>query len=106
PTQGENFGHAIFESLAVGTPVLISDQTMWRELAAQSAGWDLSLDDLSSFSEALQEFARMDPATRHTWRRNAHRIATEFFAKSNLRQGYLDLFFGTTPFRATDSKPH
>ena len=106
PTQGENFGHAIFESLAVGTPVLISDQTMWRELASQSAGWDLSLDDLSSFSEALQEFARMDPATRHTWRRNAHRIATEFVATSDLRQDYLDLFFGATPFRATDSKPH
>jgi hypothetical protein len=30
PTQGENFGHAIFESLGVGTPVIISDRTIWR----------------------------------------------------------------------------
>jgi glycosyltransferase involved in cell wall biosynthesis len=30
PTLGENFGHVIFESLSVGTPVLLSDQTMWK----------------------------------------------------------------------------
>jgi len=30
PTEGENFGHAIFEALAVGCPVLISDQTPWH----------------------------------------------------------------------------
>jgi glycosyltransferase involved in cell wall biosynthesis len=30
PTRGENFGHVIFESLAVGTSVLVSDQTPWQ----------------------------------------------------------------------------
>ncbi len=29
PTKGENFGHAILESLMCGVPVLISDQTPW-----------------------------------------------------------------------------
>ena len=29
PTLGENFGHVIFESLSVGTPVLVSDKTPW-----------------------------------------------------------------------------
>ena len=29
PTRGENFGHVIFESLSVATPVLVSDQTPW-----------------------------------------------------------------------------
>jgi glycosyltransferase involved in cell wall biosynthesis len=29
PTRGENFGHVILESLSVGTPVLLSDQTPW-----------------------------------------------------------------------------
>ncbi|WP_431212332.1 glycosyltransferase family 4 protein [Puia sp. P3] len=32
PTRGENFGHAIFEALVLGKPVLISDQTPWRGL--------------------------------------------------------------------------
>lgn len=29
PTRGENFGHVIYESLAAGTAVIVSDQTPW-----------------------------------------------------------------------------
>ena len=32
PTTGENFGHAIFEALSAGRPVLISDRTPWHQL--------------------------------------------------------------------------
>ena len=45
PTHGENFGHVIHEALSVGTPVLISDQTPWRDLEERQAGWDLSLSN-------------------------------------------------------------
>ncbi|MGZ5134941.1 MAG: glycosyltransferase family 4 protein, partial [Flavitalea sp.] len=38
PTKGENFGHAIFEALAAGRPVIISDQTPWRNLTRHNAG--------------------------------------------------------------------
>ena len=30
PTKGENFSHVILESLSVGTPVLVSDRTLWK----------------------------------------------------------------------------
>jgi glycosyltransferase involved in cell wall biosynthesis len=30
PTRGENFGHVILESLSAGTPVLLSDKTLWQ----------------------------------------------------------------------------
>ncbi len=36
PTTGENFGHVILESLSVGTPVLISDQTLWKPNKSKS----------------------------------------------------------------------
>src|SRR5580704_11174466 len=45
PTKGENFGHAIFEALTQGKPVIISNQTPWRNLQQISAGWDLSLKE-------------------------------------------------------------
>lgn len=32
PSLGENFGHAIYEALSAGDPVVISDQTPWRNL--------------------------------------------------------------------------
>ena len=57
PTAGENFGHAIFEALSTGVPVLISDQTPWRDLAAASAGWDLPLADMDRWVEAIETFA-------------------------------------------------
>ena len=30
PTRGENFGHVILESLSAGTPVLLSNKTLWQ----------------------------------------------------------------------------
>ena len=43
PSAGENFGHSIYESLHAGCPVIISDQTPWRNLESVFAGWDISL---------------------------------------------------------------
>lgn len=53
PTKGENYGHVIAESLAAGTPVLISDQTPWRNLRKLEIGWDLNLENMESFREKL-----------------------------------------------------
>lgn len=53
PTLGENFGHIISESLIGGSPVIISDQTPWRELKP-GIGWDISLENTGKFVEVLQ----------------------------------------------------
>ena len=54
PTRGENFGHIIIQSFAAGTPVLISDQTPWKELGIKKLGFDLPLDDQNNFILALE----------------------------------------------------
>ena len=64
PTGGENFGHAIFEALSCGVPALISDQTPWRGLAAQRAGWDLPLDAPERFRRRDGDLRRARPAER------------------------------------------
>jgi glycosyltransferase involved in cell wall biosynthesis len=55
PTQGENYGHVIAEALCAGLPVLISDQTPWRDLEALGIGWDLPLDDKAAFVKAIEQ---------------------------------------------------
>lgn len=63
PTRGENYGHVIAESLAQGTPVLISDRTPWRGLAEAGVGWDLPLEQSGhAFVAALETLSGMDPA--------------------------------------------
>ncbi len=68
PTLGENFGHAIFEALGAGTPVLISDRTPWRDLEARKAGFDLPLEEPRAFAEAIDRFAALAPQDRALWR--------------------------------------
>jgi glycosyltransferase involved in cell wall biosynthesis len=57
PSFSENFGHVIVESLSVGTPVLLSDKTPWRNLEEKGWGWDFSLDDKEKFVEVIHGMA-------------------------------------------------
>ncbi|MCX6327798.1 MAG: glycosyltransferase, partial [Bacteroidia bacterium] len=57
PSGGENYGHVIVESLTSGTPVLISDKTPWRNLQNDNLGWDISLDQMDSFTEVIDNYA-------------------------------------------------
>ena len=65
PTTHENFGHAVVEAWAHGRPVLLSDQTPWRELKRNDLGWELPLDRVV-WVEGLSEALNWSP---ETWRR-------------------------------------
>ena len=54
PTLSENYGHVIAESLVVGTPVIISDQTPWNDVNEAKAGWAIPLSDEGRFVEVIQ----------------------------------------------------
>jgi glycosyltransferase involved in cell wall biosynthesis len=77
PTHGENFGHVILEALAAGCPILISDQTPWRDLESKGVGWDLPLDRPDLFNAALQKCVAMDEATLKKLSLRAKQFAEE-----------------------------
>src|SRR5699024_8494676 len=55
PTRGENYGHVIFEALAAGLPVLISDRTSWNDLEDAGVGWTLPLGRTEQFVEIISQ---------------------------------------------------
>jgi glycosyltransferase involved in cell wall biosynthesis len=82
PTRGENYGHVIAEALSVGTPVLLSDQTPWRNLEADRMGWDVSLGDADRFVGVIAELSAMPQKERddrrvHIKRQTAHRLTDQ-----------------------------
>lgn len=68
PTLGENFGHVIAESFSAGTPVLISDQTPWRQLKEKGVGWDISLNCPDKFSKIIDEYGKKNIDERNQQR--------------------------------------
>ncbi|MES2431351.1 MAG: glycosyltransferase family 4 protein [Bacteroidota bacterium] len=92
PTTGENFGHAIFESLLAGRPVLISDQTPWLGLEKLNVGWDLPLSKPEKFSEAITKIAQADQEKFDVYARSAWQYAQTFITNPELKQQYNKLF--------------
>ena len=92
PTEGENFGHAIFEALAVGCPVLISDQTPWRNLESKKAGIDLPLSNLSGFTKAIQTFVDMGDDEWQEYRNGALALARDYENNLEAVSQYKQLF--------------
>lgn len=60
PTKGENFGHVIQEALLAGCPVVISDQTPWKELNILEVGFDIPLNDPDKFIDTIKSYLYMD----------------------------------------------
>jgi glycosyltransferase involved in cell wall biosynthesis len=92
PTQGENFGHAIFEALAAGKPVLISDQTPWRHLEKAKAGWDFPLQHPERFTAALQQAVNLDQSTYEALSRGSWQFVRQFVQQSELHTAYNNIF--------------
>jgi glycosyltransferase involved in cell wall biosynthesis len=92
PTTGENFGHAIFESLSAGRPVLISDKTPWFNLRNQLVGWDLSLDNPKAWLNALEEAVEWDQTAFDRWSNSSRKFAVRHVGQFNLKSEYVKLF--------------
>ena len=92
PTLGENFGHVIAESLLAGTPVLISDQTPWRNLQNHGVGWDLPLNDPDSFRKAILESANKSSEDYINWRSIVQKYGQDISNDPKITNLNIDMF--------------
>jgi glycosyltransferase involved in cell wall biosynthesis len=92
PTLGENFGHAIYEALAAGRPAIISDQTIWRDLAEHGAGWDIPLSDDELWVKVLQQAVKMEQAEYDRMVAQSLQYVQKWLSNSDLLQTNMKLF--------------
>ena len=91
PTLGENYGHAIFESLINGLPVIISNKTMWDDLSQNKAGYDLELEE-QGFSNAIKYLYSLNESEIKVWRANSQKYAVKRINLTEIKKEYKQLF--------------
>jgi glycosyltransferase involved in cell wall biosynthesis len=96
PTGGEAYGYVIAECLAVGTPVLLSTETPWRDLKSDGLGWDINLENMDEFVKAIEYLASLDRVTRlenrNTVKQNiGKRLFDPFVLESNKQLFKMEL---------------
>jgi glycosyltransferase involved in cell wall biosynthesis len=83
PTTGENFGHIIFESLSVGTPVILSDTTFWTSIIQEAKGGYIFDLNLPFPIQILTECLEMGQDTYRSLSARAFTIADSFARSSD-----------------------
>lgn len=91
PTTGENFGHTILESFMAATPVIISQNTPWRDLESIKAGWDISLTDKLQFANVIERLASMDQNEYNELSQGAYKKAQAFLSDRTIIQQNIQL---------------
>jgi glycosyltransferase involved in cell wall biosynthesis len=94
PSKSENFGHAMFEALSAGLPLITSHHTPWINLEKSHAGINVDVEKTEEISLAIQGFARMPEEEFQQWRAQALQYAAAAIDKEVLREKYEAMFFG------------
>lgn len=92
PTQGENFGHAIFDALSSGVPVIVSKKTPWSNLDTSQAGFYLEDITEKSIGVVLDQIACFSQQQYDEYRTKSFQYAADFWGRKNYISEYSFLF--------------
>ena len=91
PTWHENYGHAIVEAMSFALPIIISQNTPWRNLQQKGVGYDLPVD-VVDFTKALDAFIEMSDEAYAHYSSNALQYAKSILLNPKVIQSNRKLF--------------
>jgi glycosyltransferase involved in cell wall biosynthesis len=93
PSESENFGHALFEALSAGKPVITTDTTPFLQLQQYKAGYTISQTTISAaLPAAINKFAAMDAVEFEEQVQGAAAHAQQRFRFPEVKEAYRRLF--------------
>jgi glycosyltransferase involved in cell wall biosynthesis len=94
PSKSENFGHAIYEALSAGRPVITSHFTPWNDLKEAKGGMNVSTDYTIEITEAVEFFSAMHGRELELWGRGAFEYSQRAVEMEKVRGEYEEMFLG------------
>ena len=91
-SEGENFGHAILEAFMAGCPVIISDQTPWKELVLKGIGWDVNVKNKMAVKTVFEKAMQTANEEYQVSSKRAKEFSRDFSENPELLMLNLDLF--------------
>jgi glycosyltransferase involved in cell wall biosynthesis len=92
PTLGENYGHVIYESLALGKPILISDQTPWESNGFDNGVFSFSLREESNFLSVIEMLHSLDEENYNLLSEKAYEYSKQSADFNKIINDYINLF--------------
>jgi len=90
PSESENFGMVVLESLAQGTPVIASNKTPWEVLEKRGAGF-WTPNDPASLAQALERFFSLNDSARKEMATKGLALAREYSDEALIGK-YLEMY--------------
>lgn len=91
-TKGENFGHALYESLSVGRPIITSYFTPWNNLLHSQAGVNADISDTTDCISQIQHLTDMRQNEYDMFCDGAHHLAEDYYKNLDTDKEYGRLF--------------
>lgn len=92
PTQNENYGHIIVETLQQGRLVILSDQTPWRHLENEHIGFDIALNDTQQFVKAIEKLLAIDQEAFNEMSMSALAFIDSHLNVEEIKGKYVEMF--------------
>lgn len=92
PSKSENFGHAIYEALAAGKPVITSHYTPWDNLEEANAGFNVDINNIQSIVDAIEKMASLNNEAYAASSNAAAQYAAKSIDVASVKKDYDAMF--------------